>query len=204
MPDSPLQQFFNHAHRMKYISGAAVLLGLVFGLPAYDQLGQIAEQEAEVRDEIRLVSTTVNNIAPMRKRLEELRLVSAEQHETVDSETALELREDVVRLIHNHHCRLLHVQLSEPQSMPWSKEADPFGAGTSVDEDEAKFNLIRTKLSLTAEGNLQKIDELVADIATLHRLAVPTRLVMRENGENGSLKIDIDLTLLDLRRKKAG
>lgn len=200
MTNSPIQQFYNHPYRHWMVGGATALLGFVICLPAYDKFSGVRSEIAELEEQIDEVTRSVSNIEPLRQRVAEAEALSSNGQETVDKETAMKLREDVVRLIHDHHCRLLQCQLTDPNIAPFDKDTDPFAKRSSGDVKKAKFQLVKTKMNLSAEGTLKQISQLVDEIAVLHAMAVPTRMVLEQEGADEQVKIEIELTLLDLTK----
>lgn len=203
MPESPIQQLLAHPYRHWIVGGTAFVLTLTLGLSAFDELSVIREETAQVQIQIEEASRSVANLPTLEARLQEALLARDSQATAVSQETARHLQEEVVRLIQSHECRLLKVKLSETHDTPWDGISDPLTTvrtTTNIAKDsDQPFVLVTTKLNISAEGSLTRLDKLIGDLKTLHPLALPTQMSLRQDDYNGFLMLSVELTLLDLK-----
>ncbi|MCA9125982.1 MAG: hypothetical protein KDB22_02815 [Planctomycetales bacterium] len=200
MSETVLQQFFVHPHRHRYVVGATLLLGGVLGLPAYDEVQRIETRKVEILQQIDEAQKSIGNLGLIERQLSLIKREVDQAQETVGPQTALAIREEVVRLIHTHRCRLLNVQLTDPVLVAWDPDSNPLDS-KNAEKNDSNYQLVQSKLSVSTEGTLSRLDGLLADISSLHKLAVPTQLDVRATGDD-KLKADFDLTLLDLSQKE--
>ncbi len=201
MTDSPIQQFATHPYRNWLVGGVSLVLLLAFGLPAYDDYCAANQRRHEVLQDLTKVSRSIANMPHLQSRLVKVSETMTEQCQTVNPSTALKLREQVVGLIQHNNCRLLKVQLGDPQSSPWQAGDDPLSPPTLETTDDKVFNLVTTKLNVSAEGSLTQLDKLIQQLTELHQLAVPAQLEIKRDGNREFLQLDIELSLLDLQPK---
>jgi hypothetical protein len=176
------------------------MLALIIGLPAVDEFNRLASEEDELNTEIVDLQNRVANIDVMASRLTATKETFESQQRTVDAETALKLREKVVELIHVCKCRLLKVQLGDSSTKPFAAGDDPMN-DMEITDDDRPFELVKTSLILSAEGSLVQLNELVEKLQELHPLALPSKMTMRRDGPRGALRLEVELTLMDLRQK---
>lgn len=200
MASSDIHQFLDHPRRNLGVGAISALLFLVVGLPAYDEVGRAQESEKNLRTELREVKHSVQSIDALKTRLAASNSdASAEQ--AITTEVALNLRESVVNAIRSRSCRLVRVTLGDPVSRVWGENDDPFSPNTPEDSDDSELQLITQKLNLTVNGTMPKLSHLIQDVAKLHPLAVPTRMVIKRNGQNEELNLDFELTMIHLQRQ---
>jgi hypothetical protein len=193
-----VHQILDNPNRLKYVFGASIMLLLLLGLPAFDKFQMQQVRAEELREEISELERELENGDFVRKRLIELRNGKPTGETWFDNESAMALREEVVRLTRESRCRLLSVHLSDIERTPWTPDMNPLREQTNQVSDDVRFNLEKTRLTLAVEGPLHRIDNLIAAIRTLHQMAVPTDIVIRKASDNQTVKVDLTLSLLGL------
>lgn len=176
------------------------MLAFIVLLPAVDEWNRLAEQQDETNAEIIDIQNRVANIDLMASRLTAAEETFKSQKRTVDSETATQIREQVVELIHHCKCRLLKVQLGDSLTKPYAIGDDPMD-DLEITGDDRPFELVKTKLILSAEGSLVQLNELVKQLEEIHPLALPSKMNMQRDGSQAVLRLEVELTLMDLRQK---
>ncbi len=198
MSESPLQQLMDHPNRNWFVGGASVLIALAIGLSTYDSISAAKTERAEIEQEILAATQAVANLDLARKRMVEIQNTLAEQPDALDEKAAKELREKVVRLIRTTECRLIKVQLGDPQSAAWVPGTNPLTPPDVAQDEDKALRLDRTELNISAEGSLANIDRLIEELLLLHPLAAPAQVVVRKSGKDDTLQLDIELVLLRL------
>lgn len=199
MAASPLQQLLDHPGRIWIVGGASVLLALAVGMPIYDSIAA-SNGELEARNQELLEATrSVANCNVAKERLDSLKEVLAEYPDGIDEEAAAQLRENVVRLTRESGCRLVKINLADPYQFAWKRGTNPFEPA-EVGKDEADVRrLEKRKLTLIAEGHLKQVDHLVDALRKLHRLALPSQMIVRKGNANAeTLELEFEMTLLQL------
>ncbi len=200
MAESPIQQFLNYPYRNWIVAGATILLMLLISLPAYERLARVRAETSELTDQIRNTNESLANLPALQKQEARTRAVVAGRLPLIDSEGALHIREELVRMMHALDCRLLNIQLKDPQSSPWSEGDDPLATKATNSRKATEFQLVRTRLSFSAEGSLGRITRLIDQLSNLHDYAVPTSMHLRQQSEANLVKIEMELALLNLKR----
>ena len=203
MDNSTLQQLIYHPRRQWFVIAAALAVGFLLGLPAYDRWSAANEQAGRLNAELDEAKLVVANLKPMQQRLESIVNTSSTNSETISPATALRLREDVVRVVRARDSRLLRVTLGDPHRRPWGANDDPMSMIAPKGSEKSKYQLVSSTLSLSVEGTLTNLSKVLQDLTSLHGMAVPTRMAIRRNGDREELQLELDLTLLDLTRKSS-
>ena len=175
-----------------------MVLVLLLGLPAFDKFQAQQVRAAELRQEITELERELESGGFIRERLLEVQNGKPTADTWFDSESAMALREELVRLTREFRCRLLNVHLSDTKRTPWTPDVNPLLEQTNQVVDDAKFNIEKTRLTLAVEGSLHRIDSLIAAIRALHQMAVPTDIMIRKASDNQTVKVDLTLSLLGL------
>lgn len=199
MSESPLQQLMDHPNRNWFVGGASVLIALAIGLSMYDSIVAAKAERAEIEKEVFAATQAVANLGVARKRMAAIQESLANQPEALDENAAKDLREKVVRLIRTTNCRLVKVQLGDPQSVAWQPGTNPLSPPDVAQDDDKAVRLVRTELSISAEGPLTNVDQLIKQMLLLHPLAVPTEVVVKKSGKDDTLQLEIGLALLRLQ-----
>jgi len=200
MASSDIQQLLDHPRRNLGVGIISALLFLVVGLPAYDELGRAQESEKALGIELTEVKHSVKNIDALKNRLAASNTGSA-TNQAITPEVALNLRESAVNVIRARSCRLVRVTLGDAVSRVWGKNDDPLSPNTPKDSDDSELQLITQKLNLSVTGTMPKLSRLIQDASKLHPFAVPTRMVIKQSGQNDELHLDFELTMIHLERQ---
>ncbi|GAB5405536.1 MAG: hypothetical protein Aurels2KO_37670 [Aureliella sp.] len=188
----------DHPNRNWFVGGASVLIALAIGLSTYDSIVAVKAERAEIEQEVFSATQAVANLDVARKRMADIQESLAQQPDALDEKAAKALREKVVRLIRATRCRLVKVQLGDPQTATWVPGTNPVAPPDVAQDDDETLRLSRTELNISAEGSLANVDQLIEKLLLLHPLAVPADVVVRKSGTDGTLQLEIGLVLLRL------
>lgn len=192
-----IHQFMNHPHKPWIVAGTAFLAALLFALPAWDDLSAARTELSELHEELDDAKLSIANLAPMRQRVKQVKL-KATQSGAMDADTAEEFREQLVRMAFKLDCHTRRVALSEPQFRPWHEGDDPLKPESTHNEEKSEFQLETRKLDISVSGSLAKLSKLVTGLSGLNQFAVPTNMTLQREGENGKLRLDVSVSLLNL------
>ena len=201
MAESLVQQFLAHPRRNLIVGIATVMFVIVFGLPAYDSIKSSQKEYVELSHQLSEIRNSVADLDPLREKFAEATREEGSAVHTVDQEVAHELRERVVRMIRDHECRIRRVTLSDPQSRPWTGNDDPFAATSTNNGTKTEFQLTTRQLSVSATGTLPRLSQILKDVTQMHQYAVPTRMTLRNNGDDKTISLEIEFSLFHLGRE---
>ncbi len=200
MNEINVQNILKHPDRLKYTTGISLTIGLFVVWPLYDTVRSTGQQIEQTQQEIQDLKAGIANVAPLRQRIEAIGKEIDADFRTVDEETAQRLRDTCVKSMFQHHVAAVQIRLSDAVERPWRKGQSPFDV-YEVDQENIRFVLVERKLSIVAEGRPNNIDRLLSDLENLHPFARYTRMNLRENAQTDTVALELELTLLDLKRK---
>ena len=200
MAESLVQQFLAHPRRKWIVSIATMMLVIIFGLPAYDSIRSSQKEYAELSTQLSEIKHSVANLQPLREQFAAAAKEGNGAANTVDQEAAHELRERVVRMIRDHKCRVRRVTLSDPQSRPWTDQDDPYATTSTNNGTKTEFQLTTRQLSVSATGTLPMLSQILKDVTRMHQYAVPTRMTLRNDGDDEAISLEMEFSLFDLGR----
>lgn len=199
MSELPLHKLMDHPSRSWIVGGASVLLALAVGMSTYDSVVAAKTERAGLEQKLAQGMHAVANLDEVRSRLVALEAASADNADVLDESVAKEIREKVTNFVRASDCRLVKVHLGDPQASVWVPGTNPLiQPDVSQVEDEA-LRLLRTELNVLAQGSLTNVDQLIEKLLSLHRLAVPTDVVVKKSGRDGTLELNVKLLLLQLQ-----
>ncbi|MEZ6087602.1 MAG: hypothetical protein R3C05_06175 [Pirellulaceae bacterium] len=197
MDNDYIHRFLQHPRRPWIAIGAAVVILLIFALPAWDDLNSAQRRHAEAASELEEIQRDIANLEPMRQRVRTVSSSDAAQ-ETMNAAVAEDLREQVVRLAFSLECRTRRVTLSDPVKRPWGMNDHPFQVVNPKQDEETKYELETRTLDLTVSGSLVKLSKLLTRLNGLNRFAVPTNMILQREGQSEELRLDVTLSLFNL------
>ena len=201
MSKSVIQEFFYHKNRHWMVGVATFTLAIGLGIPTWDQMAKAKSSSNQLRESIREIALQATELPVLReefKRGEE----NENRRRGIDEATAIQIRERIVAILRENGCRLLSVQLSDPQHSQWMPGMNPIGLQSATIGDDPKFELSTIKLSVIVEGNLKQVLEMTNAVQHLHEMAIPTRLDLQQQSNGHDLKLEVDLALIDLHLAK--
>tara|TARA_R110002049_G_scaffold27321_2_gene94113 strand:- start:230286 stop:230897 length:612 start_codon:yes stop_codon:yes gene_type:complete len=203
MAETLAQQFLVHPRRNWMVGIAAAMMFMAFGLPVYDSIQVNRSEYAQLDGQLSEIKQSIANLQPLRMQLEQLSRDETAGMMTANQEISLDLREKVVRMIRKRDCRVKRVTLSDPQSRPWTVNDDPFATTASSNQTKTGFQLTTTHLSVSASGTLPSLSQILADVTKMHDYAVPTRMTLRNDGNDETVSLEMEFSLFHLDREQA-
>ncbi|MGB7345752.1 MAG: hypothetical protein WBD20_16165 [Pirellulaceae bacterium] len=197
MVNQIIQQYVKHPKRAWISSGFSLAIGLLFVLPAWDDLSAARAESAALQSELENTTQEVSNHELMQVKLREL-AVDPATHQMIDTEKADEIREEVTRMVHELDCQMRRLTLSDPIRRDWLDGDDPFASSTPEGAAPTDFNLETRTLNVSVDGSLAQISRFTIALNRLSRFAVPIEMTLQRERENGELRLDVDISLLNL------
>ncbi len=170
-------------------------------IPLYDDFQSVRSQKLELVSKIEEAEQAAERLPELREKFEQMQSLELASSKSLAPEQAVRLREEIVELIRKCDSRLLRATPGDPFTRAWGEKDDPFSSNAPKGSEKSKYQLVTTKLGLVVEGAMPNLMKMIQELSSLHQMAVPTRLQLRQGGENEKLNLDIEITLFHLERK---
>lgn len=205
MHNSPVDRFVQHPRRRWIVGAATFVVGLIFLLPAVDSFSAGCSRRNELLTHLEADREEFARLPEWRRRFAEQSAHLKElQSHCLSDETTETFRSELVELEHREHCTLRRIHIDEPRLRDWLREGDhPLDDRPPKDaEGETPFYLKSRSLTLSVEGPLARIHELLEEIRATDRLVHSSSVSIRPvEGASGTVAVDLELMLFDLVRK---
>ena len=200
-----IDRLITHPKRRWIVTTGTLLSGLLFLLPAVDSFSQERSRYAELSEELKASRTLIGEkdhwqqrLQEQQQRLEHLEACSVTEDELND------YRNWVTECVRHNGCQMRRIHVGEPVYRPWMKENDnPMVDRPPVDaEGETPWLLENRELTISVEGELSHVNELLDELHTTDVLAHSSGVsVRRIDGTASTVALDLNLVLMNLIRK---
>ena len=200
-----IDRLITHPKRRWIVTTGTLLSGLLFLLPAVDSFSQERSRYAELSEELKASRTLIGEkdhwqqrLQEQQQRLEHLEACSVTEDELND------YRNWVTECVRHNGCRMRHINVGEPVYRPWmNQNDDPKADRPPADaEGETPWLLENRELTISVEGDLNHINELLDELHTTDVLAHSSGVsVRRIDGTASGVALDLNLVLMNLIRK---
>ena len=203
MAETIVHQFLNHPRRSWMVGIATVATSVLIGIPLYDDFQSIRGQKLELVESIEEAQQAAEKLPELQERFEQMQSLDLASSKSLAPEQAIRLREEIVELIRKCDSRLLRATPGDPFTRSWGEKDDPFESVAPKGSEKSKYQLVTTKLGLVVEGSMPNLMRMIQELSSLHQMAVPTKLQLRQGGEEEKLNLDIEMTMFHLERRSS-
>lgn len=205
MNQSPFDRFLTHPKRGWAVTTATLVAGLIFLLPAVDSFRAAGLRHRELQAQLDEATTQVGNLTRWEtRRQQETEALAKLASQRFPEEKIDAFRAQMVDLVHRTECTMRRIRLSDPKYRDWMKEGDdprldhpPAGA-----EEPTPYFLQTRQLSLSAEGTLDRVQQLLEELQKTEGLVHSTSVsIRRSETKPQEVALDLELEFFDLVRK---
>ena len=197
MNKTHLYQIMTHRFRNWIVTGIALVIVLVGGLPLTDELSDAKKRANEAQEAIHSISFQAANLPNLRQRVEQLQL-QAEQESGIGEARLAEFRDECLRLIRKHNTRAENLSEGRPMRHPWTESYEPMVAPSPTANKKHEFEVVTNSLKLTVVGELRQLVSLLEDIQQLDEFLIPIKLTIQQHQAEMDQKMEIELAMIEL------
>ncbi len=201
MVETLLRRALAHPKRVWIVIFVTLGIGLLFTWPAVDSYSAAKELRAKLESELQEGEALAGKVELYQKQAEkkqaQLRELEAKALSPVQTE---ELRNQLVVMVKDSHCKLRRVRLGEASLRQWYDEDSPLESRQRPDTDKkSPFRLKTQPLNLAVTGNLTDVSDFLARLSQEERLIHTGEFKLRRSTEDKNLvELEMDLLLFDL------
>jgi hypothetical protein len=197
MNTTQLHQIMTHRYRIWIVTGIALVIVLVGGLPLTDELSDTQKRASEAQEAIHSISFQADNLPALRQRVEQLKL-QAEQEAGIGEARLSEFRDECLRLIRKHGTRAENVTEGRPMRQPWTEAYEPMVAPSPTANKKHEYEVVTNSLKLTVVGELRQLVTLLEEIQQLDDFLMPIKLTIQQHNAELEQKMEIELAMVEL------
>jgi hypothetical protein len=197
MNATQLHQIMTHRYRNWIVTGIALVIVLVGGLPLTDELSDTKKRASEAQEAIHSIAYQADNLPALRQRVEQLQL-QAEQESGIGESRLSEFRDECLRLIRKHSARAENVTEGRPMRHPWTETYELMVAPSPSANKKHEYEVVTNSLKLTVVGELRQLVSLLEEIQQLDDFLVPIRLTIQQHSAEFDQKMELELAMVEL------
>ena len=201
MVETLLRRVLAHPKRVWIVIFITLGIGLLFTWPAVDSYSATKEHRAKLESELQEGEALAGKVELYQKQAEkkqaQLRELEAKALSPAEIE---ELRNQLVVMVKDSHCKLRRVRLGDASLRQWFDEDSPLESRVRPDSDKkSPFRLKTQLLNLAVTGNLNDVSEFLAKLSQQERLIHTGEFKLRKSTEDkNQVELEMDLLLFDL------
>lgn len=203
MNESLLRNLCESKHRKLIVAIVTSLFGLVVLLPLTDDYFDKRESRRTLTDDLDRAYQKKEILPAFEQRVAEMEeKVSLLEGRTVSAENVSQYRSNLLEIIQKSGCQMRRLEVGTPTRRPWVKNDDPLQAtAASGAADKTRFQLERQNISLSIDGDMASIHNLLEQLEEDKTIAYPQRLKLHSTGgRSNSATLELELWLFALVR----
>ena len=208
MAGTSLDRLFTHPKRNWIVMTATLTAGLIFLLPAVDSLNTERSRCSELRASLDEGREEITGLDTWKQRLgQQIDLLHQFESRAFAAVEVEAFRSELLDRVRSTNCTMRRIRVSDPRFRDWmGTDDDPLADGATESdeyEDESSFLLETRQLLLVAEGPLDNIRHLLAEIQSTERLIHFSSVSIREAEDGpGEVSLELELLLFNLVQKQ--
>ena len=197
-----IDRYFTHPKRWLFVTTATFIVGALFLLPAIDSLQSARTKHAEMQAQLDQRVADVARLDLWKTKLSEhkAKLVEFEQRAFAEQQ-AEQFRSQLAELTRRSGCTMRRIRLSDARNREWKATGDDplLERSPAQAKGDTPFVLKSQQLSMSVEGKLSAIQELMTSVSTDDRLLQVGSVSIRQVDGNPKLvSLDVEFVLFDL------
>jgi len=207
MNDSLIRKFCESRYRWLIVAIVTAIPALAGVLPEVDDYYAKRNSRNELAEELVHARATAQEL-PLReaRAAEAIARVREIESRTVDEARQAQFRNRIVEIVRESGCQIRQFDVGAPTRRQWRKGDDPLKdpVGTPAAAVATPFVLERRAMSLSVDGSMQAIHELLNRLEDERTLTHPHRLHLQgASGEGETATLQLELWLFALVRGQA-
>lgn len=203
MNESLARKFRESRHRKLIVAIATTLSGLVVLWPVADEYFNNRESRRTLMEELDSARATKETLPKFEQRVAEVqKKVSLLEERTVSAENVGQYRTVLLEMIQQAGCQMRRLEVESPTRRPWMRDENPLQwTAASGATDKTPFNLEKRNVSLSIDGDMASIQNLLGQLEKDETIAYPRRLQLYSNGgQSTTATLELELWLFALVR----
>jgi hypothetical protein len=207
MNDSLTRKFCESRYRWPIVATATLLLALAAVLPQVDDYFDKRISRNELAENLGRARQTASTLPQYEKRVAEVaERLEALEVRTVDEQRLAQFRNRVMDVVRDAGCQVRQLEVGAPTTRPWKQGDDPLATSTesTASAGDTPFSLESRTMTLTVDGSMAAIHDLLARLEKEQTLSHPRRVQLQAaSAEGETVTLELELWLFALSRGKA-